>query len=552
MRSFPSFVHCAKPHPLPRRTANVLLGVMSPSTKNKRKRVVELVGEELVKELKPFQVKGIEYGLGRNGRVLIGDEMGLGKTLQALAIASYYSDEWPLLVVSPSSIRFQWRDQSIRWLPHLVQESRVCIVKNGRSKVPEDAQIVIISYELLAKNVNFQRVYKVIICDESHYLKNGGAKRTQVICPMLKKARRAILLSGTPALNKPAELYHQLSALLPDFCASYDDFAGRYCEHEMNRFSHRMEYMGHKHAGELYAFLKTAVMIRRLKKDVQKELPPKLRSRIPIEIPERDLKELKAKMSSFGFDKDQASKPDDVPQNVITEMFTLTGRAKRKGSCDYISYLIQSECKFLVFGHHREMLDALEEQTMHEKVQYIRIDGATAQDKREGLVKRFQNEPSCQVAILSITACGHGLNLTSAGTVVFTELYWVPGQMIQAEDRCHRIGTTHTTIDVHYLIAEETLDDMVWKTLNRKWSAMTSTLNGLAEALDVNNVAVGSSTYKASPLANAQTSWLIPPDGPKEPHIDPSVLAGETAQHGQTSHVPPDENVGWETLLQQL
>eukprot|EP00922_Rhytidocystis_sp_ex-Travisia-forbesii_P017264 GHVS01025775.1.p2 GENE.GHVS01025775.1~~GHVS01025775.1.p2 ORF type:complete len:239 (+),score=23.20 GHVS01025775.1:960-1676(+) len=209
MRSFPSFVHCAKPHPLPRRTANVLLGVMSPSTKNKRKRVVELVGEELVKELKPFQVKGIEYGLGRNGRVLIGDEMGLGKTLQALAIASYYSDEWPLLVVSPSSIRFQWRDQSIRWLPHLVQESRVCIVKNGRSKVPEDAQIVIISYELLAKNVNFQRVYKVDptvvsgnVCTTAycsgHYLRR---------VPLFEKWRSQAHSSDMPHVEESQESY---------------------------------------------------------------------------------------------------------------------------------------------------------------------------------------------------------------------------------------------------------------------------------------------------------------------------------------------------------
>eukprot|EP00922_Rhytidocystis_sp_ex-Travisia-forbesii_P017257 GHVS01025768.1.p1 GENE.GHVS01025768.1~~GHVS01025768.1.p1 ORF type:complete len:544 (+),score=45.01 GHVS01025768.1:1209-2840(+) len=516
---------------------------MSPSTKDKRTRVVEMVGEELIKELKPFQVKGIEYGLRRNGRVLIGDEMGLGKTLQALAIASYYIDEWPLLIVSPSSIRFQWRDQSIRWLPHVVQEQTVCIVKNGRSKVPEDAQIVIISYELLAKNVNFQRVYKVIICDESHYLKNGGAKRTQVICPMLKKARRAILLSGTPALNKPAELYQQLTAVLPDVCTSYEEFAGRYCEQEMNRFSHRLEYVGHKHVGELYTFLTSAVMIRRLKKDVQKELPPKVRSRVPIEIPERELKELKEKMSAAGMDGGDFSKGEDIPQNVVTEMFTLTGRAKMKGACEYISYLIQAECKFLAFGHHREMLDALEEQAMKDKAQYIRIDGSTAQDKREGLVKRFQNEPSCQVAILSITACGHGLNLTSAGTVVFTELYWVPGQMIQAEDRCHRIGTTHSTINVHYLIAQDTLDDTVWKTLNRKWSAMTSTLNGLAEGLDANQLLKGSSPRRTSPFIFTDPSLLAATAcANMDPHVDPSTLPDDAVQCRRLgSHSPPDK-----------
>eukprot|EP00922_Rhytidocystis_sp_ex-Travisia-forbesii_P017268 GHVS01025779.1.p1 GENE.GHVS01025779.1~~GHVS01025779.1.p1 ORF type:complete len:140 (+),score=13.21 GHVS01025779.1:223-642(+) len=117
--------------------------------------------------------------------------------------------------------------------------------------------------------------------------------------------------------------------------------------------------------------------------------------------------------------------------------------------------------------------------------------------------------------------------------------------MIQAEDRCHRIGTTHSTIHVHYLVAEETLDDTVWKTLNRKWSAMTSTLNGVAEELDVSHVAADSSPPKTSPFVVAEPSWLTTVDGPtRDAHIDPSIAGGESAEQSSERPLGKKRRVG--------
>jgi len=232
-----------------------------------------------------------------------------------------------------------------------------------------------------------------------------------------------------------------------------------------------------------------------------------LRSRIPIECDAKDMKDIKLKMAELKQIGDDGqsieSSSSKAPPGLISELFTLTGRAKAKGAADYISYLIHADCKFLVFGHHKEVLDVLEKQVISEKVDYIRIDGSTNQDKRETLVKRFQGTETCQVAILSITACGHGLNLTAAGTVVFAELYWVPGQIVQAEDRCHRIGTEYSTVSIHYLIAEDTLDETVWKTLNRKWTSMTSALNGCTEEIDAASLMKGSAaSFQASVQSN--------------------------------------------------
>ncbi|KAL8426032.1 hypothetical protein Efla_001950 [Eimeria flavescens] len=230
----------------------------------------------LFASLRDFQKQGVAFGLQRHGRVLIGDEMGLGKTIQALTIAAHYLDDWPLLVVCPSSIRFQWRDQALRWLGHILTPEQILIIRNGKTEILPETRMVIISYDLLAKQERFQANYQCVICDESHYLKNHQAKRTQAICPIIRQARRALLLSGTPALNRPVELYQQLNSLLPEFC-SYREFSDRFCLPVFNAFTKKVEDEGHQHEEELHLLLKHTVMIRRLKQDVLKELPAKQR-----------------------------------------------------------------------------------------------------------------------------------------------------------------------------------------------------------------------------------------------------------------------------------
>eukprot|EP00917_Polyrhabdina_sp_WS-2016_P032907 GHVP01070089.1.p1 GENE.GHVP01070089.1~~GHVP01070089.1.p1 ORF type:complete len:823 (-),score=120.03 GHVP01070089.1:1945-4413(-) len=497
LRCFKDFRPFAKPFRLQRKCANVLLGDQTPKTLERASKAGALVGEKLCRELKAFQIEGVEFGLRKNGRCLIGDEMGLGKTLQALAICACYHDEWPVLVVCPSSIRFQWKDQAMRWLEHLIHETEIEIVKNGKHEIASTAKLVIISFDMLAKNSHFQKNFAVIVVDESHYIKSITAARTKIVMPMVQKARRAMLLSGTPALNKPSELYSQLHALVPDF-TTVSEFANRYCQKKFNPFSRREEFYDSRNTKELNLLLNNTCMIRRLKRDVQTELPDKLRTRVPLECKDSDIKMIKEKMKDMGLEGDMsslanvtASASEDGAEEtknsrtLISELFTLTGRAKIRGASEYVEYMLKECPKFLVFAHHAEMLDGLEKALRKLKTGFVRIDGKVPTDKREGLVKHFVAERDCRVALLSITACGHGLNLTVAGTVIFAELYWVPGQMIQAEDRCHRMGTQHSNISVHYLIAEDTVDDLVWRTINKKWQTVTSTLDGTLKNIDV-------------------------------------------------------------------
>jgi len=135
---------------------------------------------------------------------------------------------------------------------------------------------------------------------------------------------------------------------------------------------------------------------------------------------------------------------DDEDQNgdsnPFMKAYTKTGEAKVSGMTDFIDTLIDNNCKFIIFAHHKTVLDKLEQYIQTKKIGYIRMDGKVSMENRHERVKAFQGDDSIRIAILSITACSQGLTLTAASTIVFAELFWTPSIMTQAEDRAHRIG----------------------------------------------------------------------------------------------------------------
>lgn len=144
--------------------------------------------------------------------------------------------------------------------------------------------------------------------------------------------------------------------------------------------------------------------------------------------------------------------------------FKLTGQAKIPAVCEFVSTLLDNGCKFLLFAYHLSVLDAVEQllvkrqRTERQCLGYIRIDGGVDPTQRHNLVNQFQSSEAFRVALLSISAGGHGLTLTAANAVVFAELMWTPSLMQQAEDRAHRIGQT-SGVNVYYLHASGTLDE---------------------------------------------------------------------------------------------
>ncbi|KAL4618025.1 DNA annealing helicase and endonuclease ZRANB3-like [Arapaima gigas] len=456
--------------------------------------------EKLRQRLMPFQKEGVRFALSRNGRyvaVTQAGRMGLGKTLQAIAVAYLYKEEWPLLVVVPSSLRYPWIEEMEKWIPELSPEDINLVESKSDVTGIARCKVTVLGYGLLTSdahgllNALTCREYRVVLVDESHYLKSRNAARSKILLPLIQKARHAILLTGTPALGRPEELFMQINALYPGRFGTWSEYAKRYCNAHYRFFGNRRQWdcRGASHLDELHQRL-GEVMIRRLKAQVLSQLPPKIRQRIPFDLPKDGAKDASASLEEWenlmrtqGGGAEGSQNPFAEVMGLVTRMYKQTAIAKAGAVKDYIKMMLENEkLKFLVFAHHLTMLQACTEAVIETKTRYIRIDGSVPSSGRIQLVHQFQNDPETRVAILSIQAAGQGLTFTAATHVVFAELYWNPGHVKQAEDRAHRIGQS-CSVHVHYLIARGTFDTVMWAMLNRKETITGSTLNGKKEYL---------------------------------------------------------------------
>ncbi|XP_078573383.1 SWI/SNF-related matrix-associated actin-dependent regulator of chromatin subfamily A-like protein 1 [Branchiostoma floridae x Branchiostoma japonicum] len=446
---------------------NQLKGNM-PEELERRVPEADLSGVEprLVNTLMPFQRRGVNFAIWRNGRVLIADDMGLGKTMQALCVAAYYRKEWPLLIVTPSSLRLTWAEAFHRWLPSVDAQS-ITVMLTGKDN-PASGQVTITSYDLMVRCSQQIRArgYRVIIMDESHVLKNFKTARTKAALPLLKTASRVLLLSGTPALSRPSELFTQLSAVEPRLFNSFHEFGIRYCEGKQTAFC--WDYSGSCNMKELQLVLEERVMIRRLKKDVLSQLPAKQRQVVVMEPGAVNTKSFNAAANEMT----KKHKNNAEQRGALLQYFNETALVKIPHIKDYVLDLLEADRKFLVFAHHQIVLDSLRDALDKKGYGYIRIDGKTPSDIRQQLCDRYQTQDSCQVALLSITAASTGLTLTAASLVVFAELFWNPGVLVQAEDRAHRIGQ-QDCVNVHYLVARGTADDYIWPLVQGKLDVLS-------------------------------------------------------------------------------
>ncbi|XP_021822594.1 SWI/SNF-related matrix-associated actin-dependent regulator of chromatin subfamily A-like protein 1 isoform X2 [Prunus avium] len=455
-------------------------------------------------KLLPFQREGVRFILQHGGRALLADEMGLGKTLQAIAVASCVRDSWPVLILTPSSLRLQWASMIQQWMN--IPSSDILVVlsqcggsnrsgftvvsSNTKGTIHLDGLFNIISYDVVPKlqNLLMASEFKVVIADESHFLKNAQAKRTTASLPVIKKAQYAILLSGTPALSRPIELFKQLEALYPDVYKSVHEYGNRYCKGGTFGL-----YQGASNHEELHNLMKATVMIRRLKNDVLSELPVKRRQQVFLDLAEKDMKQInalfrelevvKAKIKACQT-KEEVDSLKFAEKNLINKIYTDSAEAKIPAVLDYLGTVIEAGCKFLVFAHHQSMIDSIYQFLLKKKVGCIRIDGSIPTVSRQAYVTDFQEKDSVKAAVLSIKAGGVGLTLTAASTVIFAELSWTPGDLIQAEDRAHRIGQV-SSVNIYYLLANDTVDDIIWDVVQSKLENLGQMLDGHENTLQV-------------------------------------------------------------------
>mmetsp|Transcript_10438 Transcript_10438/g.21657 ORF Transcript_10438/g.21657 Transcript_10438/m.21657 type:complete len:1175 (+) Transcript_10438:84-3608(+) len=475
---------------------------------------------------------GKQFAGAGTGRILLGDEMGLGKTITSLAIMlAYQSNEWPLLILCPASLRYTWPaeiEKFCPWIPstaiHVVKgkddvQFAVKIQRWRKKKLDEadnkkslnpPVQIVIVTYSLLQsrfaiantlKDCNFQ----CVIADESHNLKQLSSQRCQLALPLLQNSTRLVLLSGTPALNRPVELWPQLSALDPKgnlfgkFGMRYNEYTKRFCNAKRTRFG--WDVKGVSNAEELHACLKT-VMVRRLKSDVLHDLPAKQRSIVPVNVDREKEGECRERMTQLAlarravsdvidFDDDETAKSAQwEARRLLMDAYQASGIAKAPATTEYIlDWLEGSSQKLVVFAHHKLVLDYIEDAIFKKyngRLGVIRIDGSVPPAERALSVRKFQTNSSVRLALLSMTAAGVGLTLTAASSIIFCELHFVPGVLAQAEDRCHRIGQANA-VNVMYCICKDedvSVDSYLWKMLGRKVNTLGRVVDGERKGLN--------------------------------------------------------------------
>jgi SWI/SNF-related matrix-associated actin-dependent regulator 1 of chromatin subfamily A len=456
--------------------------------------IAERIGTDFWNLLRPFQKETVRYAIPRNGCALLADEMGLGKTMQALAVASYYVDDGPCLIICPSSLRYGWLDHAVEHTQNWKREE-IVVLKSGKDQWdPNQTKMLILTYGLLLQESVVQRIlahkFTTVILDESHYIKDGKSKRTKQCLRLCATARHRLLLSGTPMPKGPVELFTQLKAIDPNLFPLFWPYkrkpgdtrfyySARYCNPILKRLFRGppvYDHSGESNSAELNLLLKKLVMVLRRKREVAKDLPKKNRERLILgELHGNALVRMQAKMAQISGVREEQGELLSNP--MFLDLVRRTTAQKIPLIREYLKDVVwqrletDSGCKYLLFGHSRALLDALQEETEKAKWGFIRIDGSVLPKKRADMVDSFQNDPTKRVAILSLCAAGVGLTLTRARHVVMAELLFGLDQMLQAEDRSHRIGQTES-VSVVYLMLKGSTDDTLWRMIQRKGGTM--------------------------------------------------------------------------------
>ena len=490
-----------------------------------------------------FQRAGIEYALTRT-RTMIGDAPGLGKTIQAIGVHNATATK-RVLIVCPASLKVNWAREWRNWDVHgcsvgiamsilhsdpLFEEdgtrarnldTNAPIFHNWTEHSWPDTDVVILNYDVLLTYDDKvkSKIWDLVIFDEAHMLKTATTIRTMCVFGGKKAAikkdgktvekaiplspirgKRHLYLTGTPILSKPVELWTLIQACDPrglgrnwmefvyEFCGAYDDGFG-------------MKYDGASNLDKLNRLLRERFMVRRDKKSVLKELPPKTRELIllPSDKLEKPIKKEKSRIekafaafegmmgldseTDFRFiaeidglidrigsalskqDKEEPdwnaairtlSEPDQIAFTELSEAREEVALAKVGLVTEHVKNLVDCGEPVILFAYHKSVVAELEKRLTKAGFRVGIVTGSVQPNKRQAVVDAFQ-AGDLDVIIGNILAMGVGFTLTRASFVVFAELDWVPAMIEQAEDRAWRHGQTNA-VTIQHLVVDGSIE----------------------------------------------------------------------------------------------
>ncbi|MGH7468990.1 MAG: DEAD/DEAH box helicase [Longimicrobiales bacterium] len=431
------------------------------------------------------QVEGVAFLLGRL-RAILADDMGLGKTRQSVVAMTEAVPAGPYLVICPASIKRNWQREIAAARPG----SETTIVGPGAVPTPGFAGWVIVNYDILGKTIDalLQHDWSGIVFDEAHYLKNHTSQRSRLGRKLAEAAGpgvRVHLLTGTPLTNRPRDLFPLLQLSQHPMARSFLSFAKRYCAAVHNGYGWVTD--GASNLDELRMQLH-GLMLRRTKDDVL-DLPPKVRTWLPVDVPDgtarresRKVLELLMKGDGDGEETDGRRRGARVMLlGELTRGRRKLAMAKTKHSIDLVQSAVEQGEKVLVFSCFAEPVETI---AGHFGAAALTLTGETPTSQRADIVDAFQENDDVRVLVANILVGGVGINLTAARQVVFNDLDWVPANHWQAEDRAYRIGQT-ATVNVSYMVGAGTIDEFVARVLETKASLVEAIVEGREFPTDV-------------------------------------------------------------------
>ncbi len=455
-------------------------------------------------QLRPYQRQGIAQAM-KFEKCLIGDEQGLGKTLQSIG-AMVGLNAFPCIVICPSSTKLNWQRE---W--HKFSNKRAMVLdsslpaqkkKNWFSYVTHGmVDVVIVNYESLntfcidyypnektktgrkkpfkSTDVvlkSFMNMFKGGILDESHRCKDSTTNQSKFILKIFIGLQYRLLLSGTPVVNKPIDLFPQLAILgrLNEF-GGKDGFIKRYCDGGT----------GANNLKELNYKLQLNCFFRREKKDVAKDLPEKMRQTILCDITTRS--EYNKCMADFEQYLRESGALDDeaiarrLRGQLMTQMMQLkqiSARGKMNEVKEFVTEVLEAGEKLILFCHLHDIVD----ECLRIWPNAVTVTGRDDMNSRQRHIDAFQKDPKCQLIICNHKAAGVGITLTASSRVAFIEYPWTYADCVQCEDRAHRIGQTNNVMCTYFL-GENTVDERMWEIISTKMT-IGNTITGATDDMD--------------------------------------------------------------------
>jgi SWI/SNF-related matrix-associated actin-dependent regulator 1 of chromatin subfamily A len=433
-----------------------------------------------------------------NGRMVLGDDMGLGKTLQAIAWCEEKKKK--ALVVCPSSVKYTWGSQ----ISEHTKKSQFFIVKSAKVKIDYNVEYIICSYAMLSKFVKRtplkaknppHRIYRylyelkpefrtllyhgfdIIICDESHYIKEITSQRSKRVVLMAKQMSHALFMSGTPIKNRPVEFWTQLDVVDPRQFGNFWNYVHSYCDAKKGDFG--WEFKGATNLDKLYHRLRTCYL-RRKKQNVLSELPSKTRQTIMYDLSGEYTAEYINIISSI-IDLDTRK----LQLGELSKLKCTLAELMARNACAFLENMLhQTESKVLIFTAYLAPIRIIYE---HFPTITVTYHGSMTDKEKNEAELEFMSNKEKRFFVATIRSAGVGLDkLKVADKVVFNDLEWSPSDCFQAEDRSWRRGQKNN-VNVYYLGFKNTYHDELYAMVMKKAKILMQTLDG---EVDVNDIDV--------------------------------------------------------------